>query len=269
MAIASNKGWTPGQEWKGFNWQNPGGAATDPTAYSATPSPQSGTNAFGAVPGSLGIPNPAADLSAQVPGLSGLNQGASDLISDELTGGLSPETLNALRNSNASWAAASGMPGSPFSYNRLFGNVINASEDRRRRGLEDYNRTIPTISGTQTVSPALKTQIASENALNAAAPNPRARANYSESHAADLFNKYLENIRGPGGGTGGYGGPSSGTVPRGTNPFSTSLPTSDYPTSGQVDQAQWQNDPFAADFEAAAVPGFYADSGRRMEFIWL
>ncbi len=86
--------------------------------------------------------------------------------------------------------------------------------------------------------------------MNAAAPNPQARANYSESHAADLFNKYLEKIRGPGGGTGGYGGPSSGTVPRGTNPFSTSLPTSDYPTSGQVDQAQWQNDPFAADFKA-------------------
>ncbi len=70
MAIALNKGWTPGQEWKGFDWQNPGGAATDPTAYSATPLPQSGNGPFGNVPGSLGIPNPAADLATQVPGLS-------------------------------------------------------------------------------------------------------------------------------------------------------------------------------------------------------
>ncbi len=225
MAIALNKGWTPGQEWKGFDWQNPGGAATDP----ATPLPQSGNGAFGLVPGSVPLPNPATDLGNKLPGLTALNQGASDFVGDEINGTFPQSDLDALQNSNASWAVQNGMPNSPFSNNRLLGNIFRASEDRRRRGLEDLNRLTQATSNTQVLPPGIKAQIQRENADNAAAPNPRVRANYSESHAADLFNKYLENIRGPGGGTGGYGGgPASGTgsyVPHGTsNPFSAPIP---------------------------------------------
>ena len=93
------------------------------------------------------------------------------------------------------------------------------SEALTQQGIRDYNATIPTVSGTQTVSPALQTQIAETNALNAAAPTPALAQNYAQQ----LYNQYLNAMRGPGTGTTGRPSPAAG-IP--TSTYQPSIPTS-------------------------------------------
>jgi hypothetical protein len=150
------------------------------------------------------MPSPATDLGAQIPGLSNLNKTASGDILSKLTGTLSPGTLAALQNLSATYGATSGMPGSGLSSNMFLGNVAGAMENQEQQGLQDYSSFIPAVSGTQTVNPALQTQISGTNASNAAAPNPGASASY----AAQMFNQYLNQMRGPGAGGDMAGNPA-------------------------------------------------------------
>ena len=186
------------------------------------PTPQAGAGAFGAVPGALGIPNPAGDLSAQIPGLPSLNATASNDILSNLSGTLSPGTEHALQNAAATYGVASGMPGSGLSWNSLYGNIAGASTAEQNLGLQQYNSLIPTVSGTQTVSPSLQTQISGTNASNAASPNPGASASYAQQ----LFQQYLNQLRGPqGGGAGTPNGDTLTGLPN-WNPGSTTDPYS-------------------------------------------
>lgn len=184
-----------------------GGAASS-GGFNLHPQPTSGQGAFGAVPGQLGLPDPAGDLARQVPGLSGLNSSASAGIQAKLNGELSPGTLNALKNASAQYGVSSGMPGSGLSSNQFLGNVAGASEAQQAAGIQQYNSYIPTVSGTQTVNPALQNEIATQNSLNAAAPDPTQAASY----AKQLFDQYLAQMRGPGGGTSGGPGGGSGAA---------------------------------------------------------
>lgn len=184
------------------------------SGFSINPGPQSGNGPFGSVPGPLGLPDPAGDLAKQVPNLPALNSAASAGILGKLNGQLSPGTLNALKNASAQFGVSSGMPGSGLSSNQFLGNVAGASEAQQTAGIQQYNSTIPVISGTQTVNPALQNEIATQNSLNAAAPDPTQAASY----AKQLFDQYLSSMRGggggnPGGGTRGGGSPAGGTMP--------------------------------------------------------
>lgn len=174
--------------------------------YNLNPQPQAGSGAFGAVPGSLGLPQPYENLSGVVPNLGALNKTASGDILSNLQGTLSPATEHALQTASATFGTASGMPGSGLSYNSLYGNIAGASEGQQAQGLQQYNSFIPTASGTQTVPPGLQTQIAGTNASNAAAPDPSQSASYSEQ----LFNQYLNQLKGPGGGGDMFGSPAGG-----------------------------------------------------------
>lgn len=192
----------------GFPSANGGvGTTTDPT----NPAPQTGVNSpFGAVPGPIGLPNPSGDLSAQYPNLTGTNAALSSDIYNKLSGYLSPSTLNSIQNHfGGEFGVRSGMPGSNLSWNNVYGNIIGASENQRQQGIQDYNSTIPTVSGTQTVTPAVQAMIAEINSINRAAPSPTV----AQSYAKNLFDSYLKQMRGPGGGTGGspFGGPAGGT----------------------------------------------------------
>lgn len=140
--------------------------------FRVDPGFQGGTGVFGQVPGNLGLPPVAADLGAQLPGLEGMNDAASNDILANLSGNLSPGTQNALQNASAEYGVSSGMPGSGLNWNSLYGNLANASTQQQQTGLQEYNSTLPTVSGTQTVSPDLQTQIAFQNAVDAASPNP-------------------------------------------------------------------------------------------------
>jgi hypothetical protein len=79
----------------------------------------------------------------------------------------------------------------------------------QQNAINDYNKIIPTVSSTQTLSPQLQLEVAGTNALNASAPNPAT----AQSYAQQLYDKYAAAARGPGGGTGGASGPGAGTMP--------------------------------------------------------
>jgi hypothetical protein len=148
------------------------------------------------VPGAVGLPNPAADLGALYPNLSGANEQVSKNVMSELRGDLSPETLNAIQDAAATYGVTSGMPGSQLA---AFGGLRNLGRtvaDTQRAGLQDYLASVTGISNTQTVKPELQTQIAQQNAVWSAAPDPEAAAKEQEA----LFNRYLEKTKIPAGG---------------------------------------------------------------------
>jgi len=122
-----------------------------------------------------------------------------------LSGQLSPQTQAAIADAAASFGVSSGMPGSGLAMNRYPRDIGLASEELMHRGIGDYSSAIPTVSGTQTVNPyqaaGLNTEIGAMNATNAAAPDPSAAASYAQQ----LFDRYLERLSTPSGGTGGPG----------------------------------------------------------------
>lgn len=163
------------------------GATTTGTGYQYAPTPNQGAGAFGAVPGQIGVPDPAKDLGAQMPGLSELNQQASDNIMTQLRGEVSPNTLRTIQDASASWGVNSGMPGSGLAVNAGLRDVGQVSENLQQQGQQNLNAMSSSVSNTQTASPELQAQIAMQNAENAAAPDPTAAAQYSQS----LFDQYL------------------------------------------------------------------------------
>lgn len=189
-------------------------------AYSSNPLPQLGSGPFGAVPGTLSLPNPSSDLSAAVPGLGSLNTAASNDILSNLGGKLSPGTVNALQNASATFGVASGMPGSGLSWNQLYGNIAGAANQEEALGLSQLNPYLSQTSGTQTLSPSLQATIAGTNATNAAAPNPGASASYS----AQMFNQYLNSLRGPAAGGTIAGNPATDPLTGLPNWAQTSTP---------------------------------------------
>jgi hypothetical protein len=171
------------------------GGTPGATGFNLNPASRPGNGAYGAVPGAIGLPNPAGDLAAVYPNLSARTGAASSLVGDELAGTVSGNTLNALGNAAAARGVSSGMPGvAPGSLgsNGLFANIAGYSENRQRQGLEDYLSTIAGISKTQTVSPELQTEVASQNAVYNAAPDPALAAKEQQS----LFDKYFQESRG-------------------------------------------------------------------------
>ena len=149
---------------------------------------QYSNSAFGTKVAPTPMPDPYGDLSKIYPNLSGTNAQMSGDIMSQLQGQLSPETLQNLQDSAATFGVNSGMPGSQLSGYGGLRNLGLATEDLQNKGIANYNATIPTISSTQTVNPALQSEINSQNAINAAAPDPGRAASYAQG----MFDKYLK-----------------------------------------------------------------------------
>lgn len=182
------------------------GVYPSPTTTTSTnsPAPHSGQGAYGLVPGDVSNPNPFGDLSALYPNLSGANNQVSKNIMDELNGVLSPSTVNNIRNQAASFGVSSGMPGSQFQGYQGLANLGLTTEKLQGQGLTDYLNAITGISKTQTVDPALQTEIATQNSVWNAAPDPAAAAKEQQN----LFDQYLKKTMSPAGGTGAGAGSS-------------------------------------------------------------
>lgn len=213
--------------------QNPaytgGYTPTTPTGqsgYNVTPSPYGYSSTFGGVPGSIGLPNPYQDLSSVYPNLSGTNAAASQALLSELSGQVSPETQALLQDKSAQFGVSSGMPGSGLARNQGLRNLGLTSEQLQQQGLQQYGNLISAVSGTQTVNPALQAEIAARNAQSLAAPIPA----QAQSYAQSLFDKYLNSLRSPAGGSGAISSPTAGT---GSSPFVGGTPSPAYP--GQID----------------------------------
>lgn len=150
------------------------------------------------MPGAIAAPDPFGNLAALYPNLSGANSQISQNIMNELSGQLSPETISNIRNSAASFGVSSGMPLSDFSGHQGLANLGLTTEKLQGQGLQDYLNSITGISKTQTLDPALQTEVATQNAVWNAAPDP---AQASEQQQ-NLFDEYIKKLSSPAGGTG-------------------------------------------------------------------
>lgn len=135
-----------------------------------------GRTAYGQVPSS--IPNPPnifSQLSGMVPGFTGNLASAGNIIGNELSGNVSPGTLNALKTGSAQFGVASGMPGSGLEQNQLFGNIAGFSEGQQQKGMQNLLSQISALGPTAT-NPNLAAEISARNADLASAPDPRMAA---------------------------------------------------------------------------------------------
>lgn len=158
-----------------------------------------GSAAYGSKPQDIPMPNPFGDLSSIYPNLGATNNQVSSNIMSELQGQLSPATINNIRNNAASFGVSSGMPGSQLQGYSGLASLGKTTEQLQQQGLNDYLNSITGISKTQTVDPALQTEVNTQNSVWNAAPDPTAAATTQQS----LFNQYLNKLSSPAGGTGG------------------------------------------------------------------
>ena len=166
----------------------------------------SGHTAFGTVPQPIGVaPNIFTQAGNAIPNFGNLTRGTSDLIGSELSGQVSPQTMNALKTASAQWGVNSGMPGSGLQNNNLFGNIAGFSENRQRQGLQDYLGTLAGV-GHSLTDPGLATEVAARNSNLAAAPDPRLAAERQLQEWLTKFNLTRNGIGGPAGGTGAFRG---------------------------------------------------------------
>ena len=106
------------------------------STYNISPTPQSGSGTFGAVPGTISQPTSIYDqLQANVPNYSTMTNAATGDIGGQLSGQISPSTMNLLQNKAASMGVSSGMPGSGISQNNFLESLGLTSEGLQQQGL--------------------------------------------------------------------------------------------------------------------------------------
>jgi hypothetical protein len=169
-----------------------------------------GQGAFGAVPGVTGLPNPSADLAAQYPGLSGTNAQLSANILSRLKGEIPMDVQNKIQDAGARFGVTSGMPGSGLANAGIARNLGLTSLDLQNQGVQQYNQTIPTISGTQTVRPETQIGLSQSNAALKAAPDPTQAAAASLDIQDRYMNMLANRNRNPASGTGTYANSATG-----------------------------------------------------------
>lgn len=170
-------------------------------SYNVNPTPQSGSGAYGAVPGAIGLPqNTFQQVNAAVPGAAGNAQAASGVIGSELSGNLSQGTQNLLQDKSAAYGVNIGQPGgqagNTLSLQNFLGSIGLTSENLAHQGVGDYLNFLGGVGAAQT-NQGLAVDVATQNALDAAAPNPAAAAAQQQS----FFEQYLNQMSNPAGGS--------------------------------------------------------------------
>lgn len=138
--------------------------------------PSFSSAAYGGVPAQTGIPDSIwQESQAANPGLYALNDSSNSLVKSQLTGQLSPEALNAIRDSSATFGVTSGMPGSGIAANRGLRDIGRSVQDLQNQGFQNYMGALKTTASQQ-LDPSLVSSIQMHNAELAAAPDPAAAA---------------------------------------------------------------------------------------------
>lgn len=152
---------------------------TDNTNYNINPTTSDWFPVWGGKPGQLAEPPSTFDqLNANVPYYGAATSGAMGDINSMLSGNLSPGTTSNIWNQAASRGVDLGQPNSPMS-NQLGLNITgNTSEGLQQQGLGDYG-SITSLLGSQQNNPQLLADIAEQNAVTAAAPDPHAAGGYA------------------------------------------------------------------------------------------
>lgn len=162
-----------------------GGLVGGPTTYllSKWLSPKIGPSVAGSKPKATTMPDPYANMSKVLPGLSGINAKVSADENALLSGQLSPGTVGAVQDYAARMGLSQGVPGSEFA---LYGGVRDIgrlAEQQVQQGLADYSDLTRSIYETQTLSPTLQSAIDTYNKQIAAAPNPVAAMQWAQENA--------------------------------------------------------------------------------------
>lgn len=201
--------------------------------FNLAPSAQAGSGAYGAVPGAIGAPPSIfSQVNSNVPGAAGLATGAAGNIASQEAGALSPGTQDLLRNNAAAMGISvgqpGGAPGNTISNENLLTNMGLTSEGLTNQGDQNYLSFLGGVGQTQ-LSPNLLTDIASNNATMAAAPNPAAAAAQQQQQMIQYFNM-LRGPQLPAGSTGTEGSGGNKTPPNGLTftPPGGQLPTGGY-----------------------------------------
>jgi hypothetical protein len=165
--------------------------------FNLSPQTQGGSGAYGAVPGAIGAPPSIfSQVNSNVPGASGLATGAAGNIASQEAGVLSPGTQNLLQNNAAAMGISvgqpGGAPGNTISNENLLTDMGLTSEGLTTQGDQNYLSFLGGVGQTQ-LAPSLLTDIASNNATMAAAPNPTAAATQQQS----LMQQYFDMLHGP------------------------------------------------------------------------
>jgi len=138
--------------------------------------PSAGRTAYGQVPSSIPTPPSVFSQLGAVPGFTANTGGAGRVIGAELSGNVSPGTMNALKTGSAQFGVGSGLGfGSGLETNQLFGNIAGFSENQAHRGVQDYLSQVGALGPTMT-NPNLAAEISARNANLAAAPDPKLAA---------------------------------------------------------------------------------------------
>lgn len=143
--------------------------------YNITPKPQSGSGTYGAVPGVIDLPPNIYSQVADIPGASNLAPQSAKFIGTELAGQISPEAQSMIQQKSALAGIRSGMPGGSYAENNNLLNLGLTSEGLQRQGTQDYLSFLGGTGAAMT-NPNLAFEVAQQNALDAAAPNPAAAA---------------------------------------------------------------------------------------------
>lgn len=177
------------------NWVLPGESGTSPYVgtnnYNLGPAPRLYSEAYGGVPGSIGMPpNLYQGVQSVYPGISGLTAGAGDVIGQQQRAELSPGTVSNIINQAAAFGVKSGLPRTNFSGYQGLRQLGLSSEAEKQKGVENYLRFLSGVSGTVD-DPALAAQIATWNATNLSAPDPAAAVKAAE----DAYNRAMANAQ--------------------------------------------------------------------------
>ena len=172
---------------------------------------------YGRRPDPVTLADPAADLERAYPNLKGTNAALSEEIL-RMIQGTDPNLPILAKNTGAARGAALGLSGSEFADRMGDLSLYDRRAAQRQQGISNYNATVPTISATQTNSPALQAQTQAQNNIWASAPDPAAAA----QEALRLYQEQLGNL------SRSYSAPSVSTPSRPT--YSLSMPQASAPS---------------------------------------
>ena len=163
----------------------------------------SGHGPYGSVPSAISMPRSVYSQVGDVaPGLPKLTNTTTGVIQSELEGKLSPGTQQFLQTKAAEFGVGMGMPGmgkGTFNASNLVRSLGLTSEQLSQQGVHDFGSFLGTVAPTQ-LSPELQTEINTQNALFAAAPDPEAAANKQ----LEIMKQMYHMAQGPAYGTGDY-----------------------------------------------------------------
>lgn len=156
--------------------------------YNVSPAPRIGQGAYGAVPGQVSLPPSIWSQTGQaVPGLPALTKTATDVTGSYLHGQVPSDVQDFLQQKAAQYGVGSGMPGSGLANNNLVRSLGITSLGLQQTGLDSLKGLLGTVGGMQ-LDPSLAANIAEQNAIYAAAPDPAAATRQQIQTTKDLYN---------------------------------------------------------------------------------